>query len=109
MSKQRECSECGMEYILDSKNSKPGPVYMCYDCGEEYEVEDRYTGNMIYDHKVGASIQINSDPALTAYINNATKLRNKGSNLGNNLKVDSSLVKSNGMRTSAGNRSRRRD
>jgi hypothetical protein len=41
-------------------------------------------------------IQINSDPRLTSYINNSTKLRNKGSNLGNNLKVDSSMAKVNG-------------
>ena len=103
----RICSVCEIEYKLT--NDKLGPIYMCHDCGEEHEVEDKYTGNMIYDHKVGASIQINTDPALTAYINNATKLRNKGSNLGNNLKVDSSMAKSGGMRKSAGGRSRRRE
>ena len=103
----RICSECSIDYQLTS--DKPGPVHMCEDCGEEHETETKYTGNMIYDHKVGASIQINSDPELTEYINGATKLRNKGSNLGNNLKVNSSKAKSNGMRTSAGGRSRRRE
>ena len=107
MSNMRICSVCEVEYI--ATNNKPGPIHMCGECGEEYETEDRYTGNMIYDHKVGASIQINSDPALTAYINNSTKLRNKGSNLGNNLKVNSSMAKSNGMRMSAGKRARRRE
>ena len=103
----RTCTECEVEYNLEAK--KPGPIHVCHDCGEMMETEDKYTGNMIYDHKVGASIQINTDPALTAYINNATKLRNKGSNLGNNLKVNSSIQKSNGMRKSAGGRSRRRE
>jgi hypothetical protein len=107
MDKFRECSECGIEYKLH--RDKLGPVYMCNECGEEYETEDFYTGNMIYDHKVGASIQINTDPALTQYINQSTKLRNKGSNLGNNLKVDSSMAKSGGMHTSAGGRNRRRE
>lgn len=32
----------------------------------------------------------------TRYINNATKLQNKGSNLGNNLKVASRMSKSEG-------------
>ena len=105
--RNRTCSVCQIEYKV--VNGKPGPIHMCADCGEENEVVDKYTGNMIYDHKVGASIQINTDPELTAYINNATKLRNKGSNLGNNLKVNSGKAKSNGMRKSAGGRSRRRD
>ena len=103
----RVCSECEVEYQLN--NDKLGPIHMCHECGEEHEVEQKYTGNMIYDHKVGASIQINVDPELTAYINDATKLRNKGSNLGNNLKVKSNMSKSNGMKFSAGNRGRRRD
>lgn len=107
MSKLRNCSVCNIEYKINKR--KPGPIHMCEDCGEENETVYMYTGNMIYDHKVGASIQINSDPALTAYINDATKLRNKGSNLGNNLKVNSSKVKSSGLVYSAGGRSRRRD
>ena len=107
MLKERICSECGEEYELTK--DKLGPIHMCYDCGEEHETEDMYTGNMIYDHKTGASIQINSDPRLTEYINAATKLRNKGSNLGNNLKVDSSMAKSAGLKKGAGSRSRRRE
>jgi DNA-directed RNA polymerase subunit RPC12/RpoP len=101
------CLECSIEYTLTPK--KPGPIDVCADCGDELETVHKYTGNMIYDHKVGASIQINSDPALTAYINNATKLRNKGSNLGNNLKINSNKVKSNGLAYSCGGRSRRRE
>lgn len=103
----RICSVCETEYELTK--DKLGPIHMCRDCGEVHEVEDMYTGNMIYDHKTGATIQINADPRLTAYINNATKLRNKGSNLGNNLKVDSSMAKSSGLKKSAGSRNRRRE
>jgi hypothetical protein len=103
----RICNKCDADYKLTPH--KPGPINLCDECGEEHEVEHKYTGNMIYDHKTGASIQINSDPALTAYISNSTKLRNKGSNLGNNLKVDSSKAKSGGLAYSAGGRSRRRE
>lgn len=105
--RKKVCSVCEINYTVT--NDKPGPIHMCGDCGEEHELVDKYTGNMIYDHKTGASIQINSDPALTAYINGATKLRNKGSNLGNNLKVDSSKAKSGGLAYDAGGRSRRRE
>ena len=105
--KVRYCSECDIEYVLTK--TKLGPIHMCDECGENHETEDMYTGNMIYDHKTGATIQINSDPRLTDYINASTKLRNKGSNLGNNLKVDSSMAKSAGMRKGAGGRSRRRE
>lgn len=104
---QRTCSVCDADYEVN--NNKPGPIHMCHECGEEHESVDKYTGNMIYDHKTGASIQINSDPELTAYINNSTKLRNKGSNLGNNLKVASHKAKSNGLVHSAGGRARRRE
>ena len=100
------CTLCGMEFILS--HGKPGLSIHCPDCSEE--VVDKFTGNMIYDHKTGASIQINTDPRLTAYINDSTKLRNKGSNLGNNLKVNSSMAKTEGtcLRPVDG-RSRRRD
>jgi hypothetical protein len=74
-----------MEYSELSRKNKPGLITKCEDCAEDNVV--KFTGNMIYDHKTGCSIQINSDPGLTAYITNATKLINKGSNLGNNLKV----------------------
>lgn len=80
-----ECQACGMEYDKKSRVGKPGLLIHCNDCAEE--VEDKLTGVMIYTHKTGASIQINRDPSLTAYIINSTKLKNKGSNLGNNLKV----------------------
>lgn len=79
------CTVCGDEYSAKSRRGKPGRVTECNDCACDDTV--RYTGNMIYDHKTGCSVQINSDPGLTQYIIKATKLLNKGSNLGNNLKV----------------------
>jgi len=85
------CIKCGDDIVL-TKN-KPGRINECSYCAHETAI--KYTGNMIYDHKTGCSIQINTDPTLTAYITNATKLVNKGSNLGNNLKV-SGLTKGYG-------------
>lgn len=79
------CEVCGMDYSLNDRRGKGGRITECNDCAQEECV--KYTGNMIYDHKTGCSVQINTDPGLTAYISNATKLLNKGSNLGNNLKV----------------------
>lgn len=79
------CIKCEAEYDIEERRGKPGKLSECQDCAEETAV--KLTGNMIYDHKTGCSIQINTDPGLTSYITNATKLRNKGSNLGNNLKV----------------------
>ncbi len=79
------CIVCGIEYDKGSRIGRPGKITECNDCAMEGAV--KLTGNMIYDHKTGCSIQINRDPGLTAYIINATKLRNKGSNLGNNLRV----------------------
>ncbi len=105
MSKNMVCRHCEVEFKLYS--GKPGKIDECGDCAEE--VVQKYTGNMIYDHKVGAQIQINSDPRLTEYINKSTKLKNKGSNLGSNLKVDSNMQKSNGCVHDAGGRSRRRE
>ena len=102
--KEVTCIHCEVEFIPAPK--KPGKHNECEECANDV---DMYTGNMIYDHKVGATIQINSDPRLTEYINGATKLRNKGSNLGNNPKVDSSMAKSSGLVKSAGERARRRD
>lgn len=81
------CNNCGEEYSKESRRGKPGLVTLCNDCANVSESAIKYTGNMIYDHKTGCSIQINADPSLTSYIINSTKLRNKGSNLGNNLKV----------------------
>lgn len=79
------CSRCGDEYDKESRIDKPGRITECNLCAEETAI--KYTGVMIYGHKTGCQIQINADPALTKYIINSTKLRNKGSNLGNNLKV----------------------
>ena len=79
------CIDCDMEYDPASRSGKPGKRTQCNDCADDSEV--RLTGNMIYDHKTGCSIQINRDPGLTNYIINATKLRSKTSNLGNNAKV----------------------
>jgi hypothetical protein len=98
------CRHCDGE-IEVSKNKK-GKIDECSDCASDV---DCYTGNMIYDHKTGCDIQINSDPRLTQYIINATKLRNKGSNLGNNLKVNSSMAKSNGLVRAVQGHTRRRD
>lgn len=90
----RVCEECGMSYELSTRRGRPGKITVCSDCAEE-SVE-MYTGNMIYSHKTGCSIQINKSRALTEYITKATALRNKCSNLGNNLKV-SGPVKSSGL------------
>jgi hypothetical protein len=81
----RCCVKCGVDYDPKKRRNQPGKITECQDCAEESTV--KLTGNMIYDHKTGCQIQINADPGLTAYITKATALRNKGSNLGNNLKV----------------------
>ena len=81
----RKCTICDVEYDPATRFRKPGKVTECNDCAEDNAV--KLTGNMVYDHKTGCSIQINSDPMLTQYIINATKLRSKTSNLGNNCKV----------------------
>lgn len=87
------CIKCGQEYDMELRRGKHGRITECEDCAEE--IATKFTGNMIYDHKTGCSIQINTDPSLTQYIIKATKLQNKGSNLGNNLKV-SYQTKGNG-------------
>lgn len=79
------CPKCDAEYLASDRKNKPGKITECNDCAEDATV--KLTGNMIYDHKTGCSIQINADPGLTNYITKATRLQNKGSNLGNNLKV----------------------
>ena len=81
----RVCIKCDQEYDAATRKGQPGKITECIECAEEKVV--RLTGNMIYDHKTGCSIQINKDPGLTQYLIKATSLRNKGSNLGNNLKV----------------------
>lgn len=69
MNDVKQCIKCGFDFTLYS--GKPGKINECDDCAEEHVV--KYTGNMIYDHKVGAEIQINSDPRLTNYINKLHK------------------------------------
>lgn len=81
----RQCTVCDNEYDDITRKGKPGRITECELCISEQAV--KLTGNMIYDHKTGAALQINSDPGLTQYIIKATKLQNKGSNLGNNLKA----------------------
>lgn len=105
MNKTIECVICG-DYF-NSADKKIGKINECDDCTTE--TVDKYTGNMIYDHKTGCQIQINSDPELTKYIIESTKLRSKTSNLGNNLKVNSGKARSNGLVYAAGDRARRRD
>jgi hypothetical protein len=105
VNKHYTCAECECEF--EFKPKKPGKINMCTDCSDDDVT--RYTGNMIYDHKTGADIQINSDPQLTEYITQSTKLRNKGSNLGNNLKINSAKSRSNGLAYAAGGRSRRNE
>jgi hypothetical protein len=85
------CIKCEDEFT--PYPNKPGRVNECPCCAEEVAV--KYTGNIIYDHKTAASLQINTDPSLTQYIRQATKLQCKGSNLGNNLKV-SGLTRTSG-------------
>jgi hypothetical protein len=95
--------KCDVEYDDSIRKNKPGKIIECSDCAEDGET--RYTGNVIYDHKTAASLQINKDPNLTKYIINATKLRNKGSNLGNNAKVSSFMAKSfNACHVTAGSK-----
>jgi len=105
MKKTLICTDCECEFEFSS--NKPGKINVCEDCGFDPFV--RYTGNMIFDHKTGADIQINSDPELTKYIIDSTKLRNKASNLGNNLKVNSAKSRSSGLVYAAGGRNRRRE
>ena len=62
----RTYTKCDAEYSIEDRRNKPGKVTECNECAEDSAV--RLTGNMIYDHKTGCSIQINSDPGLTAYI-----------------------------------------
>lgn len=77
------CECCEMEYNKQERLGKPGRVTVCNDCAEDDTVP--YTGYMVYGHKAGATLQINTDPALTEYLINATKLKNKGSNMTSNV------------------------
>lgn len=79
------CKDCGTEYDAASRRGKPGKFTVCNECAEENSEVTKYTGNMIYSHKTGCSIQINTDPRLTQYLINTTKLKNKGSNMHDNI------------------------
>ena len=79
------CKDCGAEYDAASRKGKPGKFTVCNECGEEESEVTKYTGNMIYSHKTGCSIQINTDPRLTKHLINSTKLKNKGSNMHDNI------------------------
>lgn len=80
-----KCLICNIEYDKKQRFGKPGRVTVCDDCAEEEGDVQEYTGVMIYGHKAGATLQINTDPALTEYLINATKLKNKGSNMTSNV------------------------
>lgn len=79
------CQVCAVEYDVTTRLGKPGKITICGDCADEIGDVTQYTGNMIYSHKTGCSIQINTDPRLTQYLNDTTKLKNKGSNMGDNI------------------------
>lgn len=79
------CVSCGADYDKASRKGQPGRAIVCNECGEEGETAVKYTGVMVYDHKTSAQCQINSNPLLTEYLINATKLKNKGSNMTNNV------------------------
>lgn len=79
------CEECDTEYDVSTRLGKPGKVTLCEECAEEYGDVVHYTGVMIYGHKTSCEIQINTDPLLTEYLINSTKLKNKGSNMTSNV------------------------
>ncbi len=79
------CDTCGADYDTKSRKGNPGRATQCNECGEEYEHATKYTGVPIYGHKTASELQINKDPRLTEYLINATKLKNKGSNMTNNI------------------------
>ena len=79
------CASCNAEYNKADRRGKPGRAIVCNECGEDEAEAVMYTGNMIYSHKTGCSIQINASPALTEYLNATTKLKNKGSNMSDNI------------------------
>lgn len=79
------CESCGAEYHRASRLGKSGKVTVCEECADEEGDVVLYTGNVVYSHKTSAELQINTDPSLTAYINDSTKLKNKGSNMNANV------------------------
>lgn len=96
------CLNCESEYDKRTRTRQSGRTTVCAECAEEEKDVPHYTGNVIFSHKGAASIQINTDPKLTQYINAATRLKNKGSNLGENLKVSASMsVRTSGCHQTA--------
>ena len=85
------CAGCGEEYNRNERIGKAGKLTVCQLCADEEDDVVKFTGNAIYSHKTGSSLQINTDPALTAYINNTTKLKNKGSNMNANVIASSKM------------------
>ncbi len=79
----RACAICECKY--DDTKKTIGKIIHCEDCSEEHVIA--LTGNMVYDDKTGASIQINADPALTQMINHVTANNKKAANLGSALKT----------------------
>lgn len=79
------CDTCGLEYDTLSRRGNPGRLTQCNECGEEGETAVKYTGFTVYGHKTSCELQINANPRLTEYLINATKLKNKGSNMNNNI------------------------
>lgn len=79
------CESCGGEYNRAERRNRPGRAVVCNECAEEEAEVVRYTGVPIYGHKTAATLQINRDPRLTQYILNATKLKQKGSNMTDNV------------------------
>jgi hypothetical protein len=71
-----KCIHCDIDFDPKEKNNvarvnklPAGKINECLDCASEEP--ERYTGVMIYGHKTGGEIQINSDPSLTEYMKNA--------------------------------------
>ena len=79
------CASCNAEYNKADRRGKPGRAIVCNECGEDEAEAVMYTGFVVYGHKTSAELQINTDPRLTEYLINATKLMNKGSNMTNNI------------------------
>jgi hypothetical protein len=79
------CDTCGIDYDIKTRKGNPGRFTQCNECGEEDEDTVKYTGFTVYGHKTSCELQINADPKLTEYLINSTKLKNKGSNMTNNV------------------------
>ena len=60
MKQNNSCVKCGESYSISDRKGKPGKITECSVCAEETAI--KYTGNVIYDHKTCAVLQINKDP-----------------------------------------------